>query len=217
MIEARGLSRTSGSTRALADVSFEAAGGDVVAITGPDTRARSTLLRLLATIIRPSSGLLRLSGHDAVADVFAARRAIAYVGPALAVDEKLRVDEYVWWALGSRGPAAGASRGRIDAAIALAGLDRGLPVASLTAPARAGLSLAVAVVLEPAVLVLESPVAAFDAEARPRLLSSLNDASRRGTTIAAAVDDPAASDLPHTQVLHLEEGRLARRERPADV
>ncbi|NUR91330.1 MAG: ATP-binding cassette domain-containing protein, partial [Nonomuraea sp.] len=62
--ELRGVSRTYGEVAALTDVSLAIGEGELVGISGPSGSGKSTLLNLLGTLDRPSSGTVRVAGHD---------------------------------------------------------------------------------------------------------------------------------------------------------
>jgi ABC-2 type transport system ATP-binding protein len=78
MIEVTGLSKLFGSFTAVRDLSFAVQAGEVLGLVGPNGAGKTTTLRTLAGIIPPSSGQLRIAGHDLLTDPLNAKRALAY-------------------------------------------------------------------------------------------------------------------------------------------
>jgi ABC-2 type transport system ATP-binding protein len=89
MIEAQGLTKRFGSTRALADVDLDVREGTVLALLGPNGAGKTTLVRILTTLLKPDAGRARVAGHDVVTDAGPLRSAIGLAGQYAAVDELL--------------------------------------------------------------------------------------------------------------------------------
>src|SRR5437870_4644683 len=79
MLEALDLSKTYGGVEALKAVRFTIPAGQVCGFLGPNGAGKTTTLRLLAGILRPTSGTARLCGHDVLESPLEARRALGYV------------------------------------------------------------------------------------------------------------------------------------------
>jgi ABC-2 type transport system ATP-binding protein len=92
-IEARALRKDFGSLVAVNEVSFEVADGENFALLGPNGAGKSTLIRLLTTLLSPTSGTALVAGHDVHKDPDAVRRAIGVVPQALTSDPKLTAAE----------------------------------------------------------------------------------------------------------------------------
>ncbi|MEP7314527.1 MAG: ABC transporter ATP-binding protein [Pseudomonadota bacterium] len=78
MIEVTGLSKQFGNFTAVRELSFAVQPGEVLGLVGPNGAGKTTTLRALAGIIPPSSGQLRIAGHDLLIDPINAKRALAY-------------------------------------------------------------------------------------------------------------------------------------------
>jgi ABC-2 type transport system ATP-binding protein len=78
MIEITGLTKLFGNITAVRDLSFTVRPGEVLGLVGPNGAGKTTTLRTLAGIIPPSSGQLRIAGHDLLADPVRAKRALAF-------------------------------------------------------------------------------------------------------------------------------------------
>jgi ABC-2 type transport system ATP-binding protein len=96
MIEVDALTRRYGDFTAVDGLSFAVAPGEVVGLVGPNGAGKTTTLRCLVGIIRPTSGSVRIAGHDLLHEPVAAKAALAFVPdephlfPHLTVQEHLR-------------------------------------------------------------------------------------------------------------------------------
>ena len=89
MIEAEGLEKTFGTTRALDGVDLYADAGRVLALLGPNGAGKTTLVRILTTLLLPDAGTARIAGVDVVKRASALRSLIGLAGQSAAVDELL--------------------------------------------------------------------------------------------------------------------------------
>jgi ABC-2 type transport system ATP-binding protein len=87
--------RTYGSFTAVHDLSFDVASGEIVGLIGPNGAGKTTTLRSLAGILRPTSGRLRIDGHDLEADAIEAKRRLAFMPDEPHLFEYLTVEEHL--------------------------------------------------------------------------------------------------------------------------
>lgn len=206
MIRVERLSKSYGRAHALTEVTFEAVRGEAVAIAGAIGSGRSTLLRILATLVAPTSGRLDIDGIDAIARPFDVRRKLFWAGtPALA--SEMSVTEYLGLA------SAGRGRHRLDparrrAVLARAGVTSGeIPLADVAGSQRRLVDLAAAVLSEAEILLIDEPFGGTTAPDREACVSLLAEARGRGATMVLTTT--AGADLPRfcDRVLSLEGGR----------
>jgi oleandomycin transport system ATP-binding protein len=88
-IEATGLTKSFGTTQALAGVDLAAREGTVLGVLGPNGAGKTTAVRILATLLQPDSGTARVAGLDVVRDAAAVRATIGLTGQYASVDEDL--------------------------------------------------------------------------------------------------------------------------------
>ncbi len=100
IIRAEGLRKTfkagKETIEAVRDVSFDVAAGELVALVGPNGAGKSTTLRMLTTLLPPTSGSVRIAGHDAAREPGRVREVIGYVSQKNASGENHRIrDELI--------------------------------------------------------------------------------------------------------------------------
>lgn len=184
-ISATGVRRSFGTVHAVRDVSFEARAGAVTGLIGPNGSGKTTLLLMLASLLAPDEGEIRVGGIDPVADPAGARAILGWMPDSLGA----------WPSLTSRETLV--TTGRLyglDAASADAGATRLLDEVGLSEladqPARVlsrgqkqRLGLARALVHDPAVLLLDEPASGLDPQARIDLRTLLRRFAAQGKTI----------------------------------
>jgi len=191
VITASALTKTFGQTTALAAIDLSIERGECVALIGSARDGRATLMRILATLIPPSSGRIVVAGLDAVADVYRVRRLVAYAGSDPIPANRLRVVEYLRLVAGThRQPSSAAA-----AAADLVGLTEDTSIATLPDGLRNRLPLAAAVAAGADVLLLDDVFRALDAPARDRVCEWLVAARERGTTIIVASSEESVAGL----------------------
>ncbi|HEX3709727.1 MAG TPA: heme ABC exporter ATP-binding protein CcmA [Pseudolabrys sp.] len=174
-----------GGREVFAGLDFGLSGGEALLITGRNGAGKSSLLRLIAGLLRPSAGGLSLSGGDA--DATLAEQA-HYVGhqdaikPALSVDENL-----LFWA-----EFLGVGQIDVTAALAAVDLDRlaDLPAAYLSAGQRRRLSIARLAAAPRPIWLLDEPTSALDAPSQARLAGLMREHLAGGGMIVAAAHGP---------------------------
>jgi len=202
MLRTTGLSKRFDATVAFAGVDLQAAPGECVGLVGPNGSGRSTLLKVLATLLRPTSGSIEIDGVDAARAPYEARRRLAYVGDNAVPGHGLTVREYLDFVASAR--RGQMSRTTIDDTLERAGLRDDADVDKLSAGTRRRLSLAAAFLVAPRILLLDDPFAGLDADARltfSRWLCEVRDAGT--TTIVALNDERDVRALCH-RILRLE-------------
>jgi cell division transport system ATP-binding protein len=216
MIVASNLSkRYPGGFEALCDVSFAIEAGQMVFITGHSGAGKTTLVKLIASIERPTSGSLVVNGQNLSA---LRRSAIPYVRRHFGLifqDQKLLFDrsalDNVLLPLQIVGLGRRESIRRAQAAldkVGLLGREKANPIA-LSGGEQQRLAIARAVVNRPAVLIADEPTGNLDAESAGQILDLFVDFNRVGVTVVVATHDPHWLERYHPNVVRLAQGRLA--------
>jgi ABC-2 type transport system ATP-binding protein len=184
-IEASGLRKSYGRTKALAGLDLEVEAGTIVGMLGPNGAGKTTTVRVLTTLLRPDDGTARVAGHDVVSEAPLVRTQIGLTGQYAALDECLtgRANLVMVGQLGrlSRRQA------RDRAAELLAGFDladaadRG--VKTYSGGMRRRLDLAASLVTRPRVLFLDEPTTGLDPHGRMVTWEVVRALAADGTTV----------------------------------
>jgi ABC-type multidrug transport system ATPase subunit len=212
IVRTSGLTKRFGRAVALDRVDLQVARGECLGLVGSNGGGRTTLLRILATLVCPSSGTVEIGGIDAIRHMYEARSRLAYVGERSVPGFGLCVREYLEFVYASRRTKAGAGTvGNVDEVLERANLPPDAPVDDLSSGFRQRLALAAGFLIGPEVLILDDPFRAIDLCARPRFVEWLREVRNRGTTILVALyDEQDVAVLCH-RVVQLEAGRLVQR------
>ena len=187
VLRARGLQKRFGATIALSGIDLQAAQGECVGLVGPNGGGRSTLLKILATLLRPTAGSVEIAGIDAVRAPFDARRHLAYVGEEGVAGHGLSAHEYLAFVASAR--RVPSPRRAIDDALVRAGVHAAADVDTLSTGSRRRVALAAVLLIKPQVLLLDDPFAGLDADARVAFSVWLSEVRDGGTTIVAALNE----------------------------
>jgi ABC-2 type transport system ATP-binding protein len=218
-IEMTGLTRRFGRTMAVAGVDLQAGPG-VFGLLGPNGAGKTSLLRMMATALRPTAGTLRLLGRDpgSYGPRREIRRRLGYLPQNLGYYPGFTVAESVeYFALLKEVPAA-----RIPAAVAVAvervalGGKAKTKLRALSGGMLRRAGIAQAIVNEPELLLLDEPTAGLDPEQRVAFRALLRDLGQHATVMVSThlVEDVGAAC---TQVALMDGGKIVFHGTPADL
>ena len=211
--------RTSGLTRtftrgkqtveAVRGLDLEVHDGELVAFLGPNGAGKSTTLRMLTTLIPPTSGTATVAGFDVVRDQRAVRRSIGYVGQGNAAGHQQRGrDEIVSQARAhglSRGEAHRRAEELLDAFDLTEHADR--PVSTLSGGQRRRLDVAIGLVHQPRLMFLDEPSTGLDPQNRVNLQEQVQRLNRDlGTTILLTTHYLEEADAIADRVVIIDHG-----------
>lgn len=215
IIETRGLTKRfrvgKKSVEAVTDLSFEVAPGELVACLGPNGAGKSTTLRMLTTLIPPTSGAATVVGHDILWQPAEVRRRIGYVGQLTSGSFAQRVrDELV-----SQGAFYGLdkapARRRADELIESLELA---PFATRTVQQLSGgqkrrLDVALGLMHAPPLLFLDEPSTGLDPQSRANLWQHIIDLrAEHGTTVFLTTHYLEEADRYAERVMVIDQGRI---------
>jgi len=216
-IEAIGLGRDYGTTRALEGLDLIVDRGTAVGILGPNGAGKTTAMLLLATLLQPSRGKALIFGHDSVGERAAVRRRLGLVFQEASIDGLLTVRENLRFAAGLMGLGGAAAHRAVAAALERTGLaaKAAVPARQLSGGWRRLTDIARATVHAPELLILDEPTVGLDPEHRDRMWMLL-DAERRdrGTTILFSTHYLTEAETCDRVIL-LAHGKVVAADRPA--
>ena len=183
-VEAIGLRKTFGGTRALGGVDLEVPRATVLGLLGPNGAGKTTTVRILATLLRPDSGTARIDGIDVVANPRAVRARIGLTGQYAAVDERLSGAENLEHV--GRLYHLGVAEARRRGAELLEQFDltdaANRPVKGYSGGMRRRLDIAMSLIARPSVLFLDEPTTGLDPRSRLGMWDLIEGLVRTGTT-----------------------------------
>ncbi|TDD39672.1 ABC transporter ATP-binding protein [Actinomadura sp. KC06] len=218
-IEARGVTRSFGSVQALGGLDLTVPYGQVTALVGPNGAGKTTLLLILATLLAPDAGLVRIAGHDVRRRPAEARDALGWMPDTFGVYDQLTVDEYLAFFADAYGLPKDERPRRVRALLSLVHLDDrlGQPVHALSRGQKQRLGLARALVHRPRVLLLDEPASGLDPRSRIELRDLLRSLAADG--VAVLVSSHILSELEEIadRVVLVDNGRTVGDHAMADL
>ena len=218
-VRSEGLTKVYGSLKAVEGLDLEVPAGSVFGLIGPNGAGKSTTFAVLASLLLPTAGTVRVAGFDPITQPFEVRRRIGYMPDVMGVYDNLEVGEYLEFFAASYRIPRSSWPGLLDGLLELVDLEgkRDAMVDSLSRGMKQRLSLARALVHDPEVLILDEPASGLDPRARVELRGLLSELSARGKTIVISSHILAELEEMCTHVGILEAGRLLAAGTPADI
>jgi ABC-2 type transport system ATP-binding protein len=209
MIEAHRLSKSYGAVRAIRDVSFQVDRGEVVGFVGPNGAGKSTTLRILAGFLGPTSGSVRIAGHDIADEPLAARAALGYMPETSPLYHEMRVGEYLAFRAELKLVPRRARRAAVGRALAETRIEdvEDVLIGHLSKGYRQRVGLADALVGSPPILILDEPTAGLDPN-QIREVRSLITTLGKDHTILLSTHILSEVEATCTRALVIARGRL---------
>ena len=215
-VEISNLVKSYGKVNALRDINLTVPKGTIYGLVGSNGAGKTTLIKTLVGITRPSSGMVRVLGHDPVTEKLAVRKKIGYMPQDTALYATLSVLDNINFVAKSR--LVERLHEKVNNAIAITELgDRaGDPIYTLSGGMKKRVSLACALVHRPAILFLDEPTAAVDPQLRVRLWGLFRELSAAGTTVFVSTHLMAEAMLCD-KITILNTGRVLQVDSPKNI
>jgi ABC-2 type transport system ATP-binding protein len=218
-IEARGLVKSFGDTRAVDGVDLTVRSGSVYGVLGPNGAGKTTTIRMLATLLRPDAGSARVLGHDIVREADAVRGAVSLTGQLASVDEDLSGREnliLIGRLLGLRHRAAKARAAELLGAFGLADAG-GRLVKHFSGGMRRRLDIAASIVVTPQLMFLDEPTTGLDPRSRNQVWGIIRALVAEGTTILLCTQYLEEADQLADRIAVIDHGRVIAEGTPAEL
>src|SRR4026209_310759 len=196
IVAARGLLKRYDGTVAVAGADLSTAQGEIFGLVGPNGAGKTTMLRMLATLLQPTSGDAEIAGESVRRNPQAVRRLLGYMPDALGVYDDMKVWEYLDFFGRCYGLRPAQRERMIGDLLELVDLasKRDAYVQSLSRGMQQRLCLAHALVHDPKVLLLDEPASGLDPRARVELRELLRELRKLGKTIVISSPTPPAPE-----------------------
>ncbi|MEO8564590.1 MAG: ABC transporter ATP-binding protein [bacterium] len=201
---------------ALGDVSFEVQEGELFGFIGPDGGGKTSLFRILATLILPDSGSARVLGRDVVRDMWALRKVIGYMPGRFALYPDLSVEENLRFFASVFGTTVEAQYEQIAPIYQQLEPFRSRRAGALSGGMKQKLALCCALVHRPEILLLDEPTTGVDAVSRREFWDLLGTLRANGLTIVVSTPYMDEADRCDRVAL-VQRGRLLAVDTPAAV
>jgi ABC-2 type transport system ATP-binding protein len=185
VISIEGLTKQYGNMQALKDVSFSIGEGSIFGFVGPNGAGKSTTIKILATLLTPTSGHAYINGVDVTKHPKEVRRLIGYMPDFFGVYDRLKVTEYLDFYASCYHVPTNKRRGIIMDLLELTDLSfkADAYVDSLSRGMKQRLCLARCLVHDPKVLLLDEPASGLDPRARVEMRELLRELRNMGKSI----------------------------------
>jgi ABC-2 type transport system ATP-binding protein len=218
-IEAVGLVKSFGETRAVDGVDLAVRRGSVYGVLGPNGAGKTTTIKMLATLLHPDAGEARVLGHDIVREGDAVRGLVSLTGQLASVDEDLTGSEnliLIGRLLGLRRSAAKARAVELLDAFGLAEAS-GRLVKNYSGGMRRRLDIAASIVVTPELMFLDEPTTGLDPRSRNQVWEIIRTLVAEGTTILLCTQYLDEADQLAEGIAVIDHGRVIAEGTPGQL
>ena len=209
-IETAGLTKSFGTTRALAGVDLAIREGTVYGLLGPNGAGKTTIIRVLATLLRPDGGSAKVLGLDVVRDARRVREKVSLTGQYASVDEDLTGHENLVLVGRLLGLPWRAARARADELLEVFGLADagGRQVRTYSGGMRRRVDIAASLVAIPELLFLDEPTTGLDPRSRNQVWELVRRIAAEGTTVLLTTQYLDEADRLAERMAVIDHGRV---------
>ena len=164
MIEVSGLRKVFGDFVAVEDVSFNVRPGEIFGLLGPNGAGKTTTLRMVTTILKPTSGTIHINGYDAIREPHKVRHQFGVLSEATGLYDRLTAEENVRYFARLRDMPRARIRERMDEIFPLLGIDEfaSKRAGTLSKGMKQKAAMAISLLHDPPVLIFDEPTSGLD-------------------------------------------------------
>ena len=218
-IEASGLVRSFGETKAVDGVELRVRRGAVYGLLGPNGAGKTTVVRMLATLLRPDSGTARVLGYDVLREGDAVRSRVSLTGQFASLDEDLTGQENLVLIARLMGHSRRKARERASELLAAFDLTgaAGRQVKKYSGGMRRRLDIAASIVVTPDLLFLDEPTTGLDPRSRNQVWDIIRTLAGEGTTVLLTTQYLDEADQLADRIAVIDHGRVIAEGTPGQL
>jgi ABC-2 type transport system ATP-binding protein len=215
-IEVRHISKSYGKVKALNDVSFDVGKGEVFGLIGPDGAGKTTMFRILCTLLVPQTGTAKVDGFDVVKQMTDIRKRVGYMPGRFSLYQDLTVKENLEFFATLFGTTIDEGYDSIRAIYSQIERFNDRKAGALSGGMKQKLALSCALVHQPSILFLDEPTTGVDPVSRKEFWEMLDMLKERGITIVAST--PYLDEVRRCEkVAFLDQGQVRGIDKPAII
>jgi ABC-2 type transport system ATP-binding protein len=209
MIELKGVTKRYGQFTAVHPLDLEVRKGELFGFLGPNGAGKTTTIRMVTGVLRPTTGTIRIAGHDLLTDPLLAKRSVGYIPDRPSLYEKLTGGEFLAFVAGLWG-ANGSAAKRADELLAMFELTdwRDTLVESYSHGMRQKLLICSALVHDPKVIVVDEPMVGLDPRATRQIKDLLRSFAAGGGTVFLSTHTLEVAEALCDRIAILHQGRI---------
>jgi len=219
MIQTEGLTKRFGDLTAVDGLTLSVSEGEILVLLGPNGAGKTTTVRMLASILRPTSGWGRVAGHDIVAEAETVRRLMGLLTEFPGLYLRMRALDYLDFFGQLYGMSPRRREERAEELLRHFGLweDRNLHLGEFSKGMRQKLALIRALLHDPPVLFLDEPTSAMDPQSAKLVRDTILELRRRGKTILVCTHNLAEAEILADRIAIISRGKLIALGTPAEL
>ncbi len=218
-IVAEQLARHFGDVKAVDGIDLTVNQGEIFGFLGPNGAGKSTAVRMLTTLLRPTSGTARVAGFDVVKHADEVRRNIGVALQDAAIDPLMTGNELLELQAVLYGIPSNKMKERAGELLERVGLTAAADrrVSTYSGGMRRRLDLALSLIHQPAVLFLDEPTTGLDPMSRLTLWEEVRRLNREGTTVMLTTQYLEEADQLADRIAIIDHGKIVREGKPSDL
>jgi ABC-2 type transport system ATP-binding protein len=218
-IEANGLEKSFGETRAVDGVDLAVRAGSVYGVLGPNGAGKTTTIRMLATLLHPDAGSAKVLGYDIVRDADAVRGAVSLTGQMASVDEDLTGRENLVLLARLLGLDRARAKTRAAELLDAFGLSDAATrlVKHYSGGMRRRLDIAASIVVTPQLMFLDEPTTGLDPRSRNQVWDIVRALVAEGTTILLCTQYLEEADQLADGIAVIDHGKVIAEGTPSQL
>ncbi len=217
MIKTTNLTKYFGALGAVQSISFSVGKGEIFGLLGPNGAGKTTTIRMLTTLLAPTSGSASVGGHDVAADPLSVKRLIGVVPQMLNLDIDLTCAENLEYHGRLHRMGSADRQSRIEELLHFVGLwdKKDTPVEHLSGGMRRRLLIARGLMHRPEVVFMDEPTVGLDPQARRMIWGLIESLKRNNITILLTTHYIEEADALCDRVAIMRAGKIIAMDRPA--